>query len=69
MKCLAKACGDRETLCPAIYHDGKRCVVIGKTGSFKTLPPEITLNWDEDYVTIPTSLLIEAARAINETAG
>ena len=23
------------------------------------LPPEITLNWDEDYVTVPTSLLIE----------
>ena len=55
MKCLAKACGDREALCPASTMTARDVLSFGKTGLFKTLPPEITLNWDEDYVTIPTS--------------
>jgi hypothetical protein len=58
MKLLAQGSG------PAIYDDGERFVIIGKIGSFKKLPSDVNLGWDEDFVTIPKSLLIKAAATL-----
>lgn len=61
MKLLVKMCGLGQ--CPAIYLDGRRCIIVGKRRA-EMLPAHIELSADEDYVSIPISLLIAAQQIL-----